>query len=153
MKGSIKSAIVFGVLTAGATVLVKKCNTTRLMCYAHNAMALVCDKLCDLTDSLGDMVDERIAAEAAEEAMNDMTGYATAKVCQDSPKDTKPTAQDADKCDDTNGTAEKEYFADIKEEAVPDDKEAAEYLNDVDDADTEDTDDCESLFDADDTEK
>lgn len=74
MKGILKGLVVVGALGAGAAIVVKKVGTNKVLCYARDAADFVYGKVGDLADALDEEIDRRIAEDALNDALGDISG-------------------------------------------------------------------------------
>ena len=74
MKGILKSLVVVGALGAGAAIVAKKVGTNKVLCYARDAADFVYGKVGDLADALDEEIDRRIAEDALNDALGDISG-------------------------------------------------------------------------------
>lgn len=74
MKSILKGLVVVGALGAGAAIVVKKVGTNKVLCYARDAADFVYGKVGDLADALDEEIDRRIAEDALNDALGDISG-------------------------------------------------------------------------------
>lgn len=74
MKSILKSLVVVGALGAGAAIIAKKVGTNKVLCYARDAADFVYGKVGDLADALDEEIDRRIAEDALNDALGDISG-------------------------------------------------------------------------------
>lgn len=74
MKGILKGLVVVGALGAGAAIVAKKVGTNKLLCCARDAADFVYGKVGDLADALDEEIDRRIAEDALNDALGDISG-------------------------------------------------------------------------------
>lgn len=74
MKSILKGLVVIGALGAGAAIVVKKVGTNKVLCYARDAADFVYGKVGDLADALDEEIDRRIAEDALNDALGDISG-------------------------------------------------------------------------------
>ena len=74
MKGILKGLVVVGALGAGAAIIAKKVGTNKLLCHARDAADFVYGKVGDLADALDEEIDRRIAEDALNDALGDISG-------------------------------------------------------------------------------
>lgn len=79
MKSILKSLVVVGALGAGAAIVAKKVGTNKLLCHARDAADFVYNKVGDLADALDEEIDRRIAEDALNDALGDISGMEYAK--------------------------------------------------------------------------
>lgn len=79
MKGILKGLVVVGALGAGAAIVVKKVGTNKVLCYARDAADFVYGKVGDLADALDEEIDRRIAEDALNDALGDISGMGYTK--------------------------------------------------------------------------
>ena len=79
MKSILKRLVVVGALGAGAAIVAKKVVTNKLLCHARDAADFVYNKVGDLADALDEEIDRRIAEDALNDALGDISGMEYAK--------------------------------------------------------------------------
>lgn len=79
MKGILKGLVVVGALGAGAAIVVKKVGTNKLLCHARDAADFVYGKVGDLADALDEEIDRRIAEDALNDTLGDISGMGYTK--------------------------------------------------------------------------
>lgn len=90
MKGILKSLVVIGALGAGAAIVAKKVGTNKLLCCARDAADFVYGKVGDLADALDEEIDRRIAEDALNDALGDISGMEYTKGFDSERASSKP---------------------------------------------------------------
>lgn len=92
MKSILKSLVVVGALGAGAAIVAKKVGTNKLLCCARDAADFVYGKVGDLADALDEEIDRRIAEDALNDALGDISGMEYTKGFDSERAFSKPEA-------------------------------------------------------------